>query len=74
MEAYQLHQTPMNDICIICEEKKESGIYICNQLICSSCQEKIVETDVDDATYPILVKQLKKLTLNLNEKVTESSS
>lgn len=74
MEAYHLHQTPMNDTCIICEEKKESGVYICNQLICSSCQEKIVETEVDDATYPILVKQLKKLSLSLNEKVIEGSS
>lgn len=74
MEAYKLNHDPINDTCIICEEKKQSGIYICNQLICESCQQKIVSTDVEDSNYPLLIQKLRKLTLTINEKVTESNS
>ncbi|WEG12755.1 sigma factor G inhibitor Gin [Pullulanibacillus sp. KACC 23026] len=74
MEAINLDHVPVNDTCIICDEKKDSGIYICNQLICHSCQKKIVETDVDDATYELLVKQLKKLSVTVHSTLTESNS
>lgn len=74
MEAYQLDHAPIHGTCIICEEEKENGIYICNQLICQSCQKKLVETDVDDANYDLLVQQLRKLSVQVYTKVTESSS
>lgn len=74
MEAIKLDKAPVNETCIICEEKKTSGIYICNQLICNSCQKEIVETEVEDIRYNYLVEKLKKLSLNINNKVAESSS
>lgn len=74
MEALKLDHGHLNEKCIICEEEKSSGIYICNQLICESCQTKIVNTDVDDSDYMMLVRKLGKLSLTINEKVTESSS
>ncbi len=73
MEAFKLDHAPVNDTCIICDEKKDSGIYICNQLICDSCQREIVETDVEEANYDRLIQKLKKLSINLNNKVVESS-
>ncbi|WKB37190.1 sigma factor G inhibitor Gin [Terrilactibacillus sp. S3-3] len=33
---------------MICGHTKTSGIHICNQLICDSCQKEIVETDVNN--------------------------
>lgn len=74
MEAVKLDQAPVNEICIICEEKKATGIYICNQLICDSCQKEIVDTEVEDVRYKYLVEKLKKLSLSINNKVAESSS
>lgn len=52
---------PVLEPCLICGQLKSGGIHIANQLICDSCQEKIVETDVTDWKYQHFVNKLSKL-------------
>ena len=61
------------DQCIICEKNEVSGIRICNQLICDSCQKEMVKTGVDNDKYQFFIKRLGKLSIRvINEKeVTE---
>lgn len=57
------------ETCIICEKKKVSGIHICNQLICDSCQQEMVETGVENDRYQFFIQRLGKLSIKLiNEK------
>ncbi|MFX3619067.1 MAG: sigma factor G inhibitor Gin [Sporolactobacillus sp.] len=58
--AMQAH-VPASEICVICGRQKKEGIHIRNQLICHSCQQKIVETDVTDWKYQHFVNRLSKL-------------
>ncbi|CAM3228484.1 sigma factor G inhibitor Gin [Sporolactobacillus spathodeae] len=49
------------EICLICGQLKHEGIHIGNQLICYSCQDKIVATDVTDWKYRYFIKKLSKI-------------
>lgn len=49
------------ETCMICEEKKRTGIHICNQFICESCEQKLVHTDTGDASYAYYLKKLRSL-------------
>jgi len=53
------------DTCIICEERKPSGIRICNQLICDSCQREMVKTGVDQDKYQFFIKKLGKISIKI---------
>ena len=37
-----------NEVCIVCETKKEKGIYVYNNLICYECEKDMVNTETDD--------------------------
>lgn len=49
------------EMCLICEEKKETGIHICNQFICESCEQEMVHTDTGDASYSHYLRKLRSL-------------
>ncbi|HET7656858.1 MAG TPA: sigma factor G inhibitor Gin [Bacillales bacterium] len=49
------------ETCLICEEKKEVGIHICDRFICDSCERKLVNTDTGDAHYAYYLKKLRNL-------------
>ncbi|MCL1632438.1 sigma factor G inhibitor Gin [Sporolactobacillus sp. CPB3-1] len=50
--------------CLICGKTQVEGIHICDQLICDSCQKKIVETDVMDWKYRFYMNKLAKLKIS----------
>lgn len=49
--------------CIVCEQQKGSGITICEQFICESCEQEMIKTDVKEAKYPMFVKRLRRIWL-----------
>lgn len=53
--------------CIICEEEKGSGIYVCNQLICEVCQEEMVNTEVSDEKYRYILSKMSKLSVTVKK-------
>lgn len=52
----------IGETCLICEETKSDGIHIFNQLLCDSCEKKLVETSPEDKRYREYIKKLAKLT------------
>ncbi|HET7629515.1 MAG TPA: sigma factor G inhibitor Gin [Bacillales bacterium] len=52
------------EVCLICETEQTSGIHICDQFICVSCEQRMVKTSSGDATYPYYLKKLKSLRLS----------
>lgn len=51
--------------CIVCNSDKTSGIRIFSQFICDECEREIVQTDVEDAKYPLYVDRMKKIWLEM---------
>lgn len=49
------------ETCLICEEKKEVGIHICDQFICETCERKLVNTDTGDSSYGFYLEKLRNL-------------
>ncbi|MBB5174930.1 sigma factor G inhibitor Gin [Texcoconibacillus texcoconensis] len=47
--------------CVVCETKREKGIYLLNHFICETCEEKLVNTDTDDENYPTYVERLRTI-------------
>ena len=45
--------------CIVCEQRKDSGIHLYTSFICIECEQEIVNTDIDDPKYKFYLKQLK---------------
>lgn len=52
--------------CIICGEVTEDGIVVVNQFICTSCEQEMVKTDVQDRKYPFFIHRLKRLWVHMN--------
>ncbi|RYL88162.1 sigma-G inhibitor, Gin [Sporolactobacillus sp. THM7-4] len=63
--------SPAGEKCMICGEIKLTGIHICNQLICDSCHNQIVKTDVGDWKYQYYMKKLSKLKLKSVDDIKE---
>ena len=55
--TYAVHE------CIVCEQRKDHGITICNQFICESCEQEMITTDVKEPKYPMFVKRLRRIWL-----------
>ncbi|WP_261134700.1 sigma factor G inhibitor Gin [Bacillus sp. Marseille-Q3570] len=53
-------QRPM-DICMVCEEKNNEGIYIFQHFLCSDCEQRMVVTDTDDEEYQYFIEKLRKI-------------
>lgn len=47
--------------CIICGQPREEGIQVVTEFICSSCENEMVHTQVEDEKYPFFVRQLRQL-------------
>ncbi|BBN97330.1 sigma factor G inhibitor Gin [Sporolactobacillus terrae] len=61
------------EVCLVCGRHKTEGIHIFNQLICNSCQKKIVETDVTDWKYKYYMDKLAKLRIGKCKKGLETA-
>lgn len=51
------------EICLICEEKKETSIHLFGHSICKACEREIVRTETNDPNYHYILKQLRKIKL-----------
>ncbi|WAA12320.1 sigma factor G inhibitor Gin [Fervidibacillus halotolerans] len=49
-----------NRRCVICEEEKQNGYYLCSFFICLDCERGMVHTEVEHPAYKRFIKQLKK--------------
>jgi len=65
MEVGGLGVKPIPDICVelcvVCEEKKMSGIHLYTSFICTDCERAMVSTETNDPKYVYFLKQLKKV-------------
>ncbi|GFR38383.1 carnitine-CoA ligase [Insulibacter thermoxylanivorax] len=49
------------EVCIICGRDQQTGILICDQLICEQCEQEMIRTDVKEEKYHFFVDQMKKI-------------
>lgn len=47
--------------CIVCDEKKEEGIYLYAVFICASCEHNIIHTEPREEKYQYYVQKLKNI-------------
>ncbi|MFC6335133.1 sigma factor G inhibitor Gin [Paenibacillus septentrionalis] len=47
--------------CTICGKESEIGLHIVSSFICSSCEQEIVQIDVEDERYPFFVSRMKTI-------------
>ncbi|MCI1859048.1 MAG: sigma factor G inhibitor Gin [Sporolactobacillus sp.] len=57
------HESRGGEACIVCGRTDREGIHICHQLICDSCRERIVATDVTDQKYRYFLNKLAGLNI-----------
>lgn len=57
--------------CGICEEEKESGIYLYRFFICKDCERNIIHTEPREAKYNYYLRKLKNV--NYSKKYSQSS-
>lgn len=53
----------IGETCIICEERKEKGIHLYTEFICTGCEKEMLQTDTADPKYSFYLQQLKKITI-----------
>lgn len=53
-----------DEFCIVCENKKDDGIYVHMSFICDSCERDIVGTDTNDPKYIYYLQQLRKIQIS----------
>ncbi|NGP45777.1 sigma factor G inhibitor Gin [Bacillaceae bacterium SIJ1] len=46
-------------VCVVCEEQKQRGIYVYHRFICTTCEQRILNTPPEDPSYSQLVQKLK---------------
>lgn len=56
-----MKNSPPSDTCLICGRAEVPGIRIFNQLICESCQQKMITTEVTDWKYRYYINRLSLL-------------
>ncbi|UHA75357.1 sigma factor G inhibitor Gin [Paenibacillus sp. 481] len=52
--------------CIVCNNATTDGIVVVNQFICTSCEQEMVRTDVEDEKYNYFIHQLKRLWVHMH--------
>jgi hypothetical protein len=50
------------EICVICEEGKDKGIYLYKSFICMDCERDLIITETSDPKYKYYLQKLKKIT------------
>lgn len=53
----------VGETCIVCEEKKERGIHLYTEFICTDCEKDMLQTDTEDPKYRFYLQKLKKITI-----------
>ncbi|MDC2867464.1 MULTISPECIES: sigma factor G inhibitor Gin [unclassified Bacillus (in: firmicutes)] len=53
--------TTKEEVCIVCEDKKDSGIHLYTSFICESCEREMIETNTNDPKYMFYLQQLRKI-------------
>ncbi|CAG9614382.1 Anti-sigma-G factor Gin [Bacillus rhizoplanae] len=53
--------TTKEETCIVCEDKKDSGIHLYTSFICESCEREMIETSTNDPKYMFYLQQLRKI-------------
>lgn len=53
--------TTKEEVCIVCEDKKDSGIHLYASFICESCEREMIETNTNDPKYIFYLQQLRKI-------------
>jgi Inhibitor of sigma-G Gin. len=56
-----MKNSPRADTCLICGRTHVPGIHVFNQLICDSCQQKMITTEVTDWKYRYYMNRLSLL-------------
>ncbi|ATD53895.1 sigma factor G inhibitor Gin [Clostridium chauvoei] len=57
-KGIQIHES--EKVCFICRNQQEDGIIVGKSLICKSCQDKIVNTNIDNKQYDFYKDKIKK--------------
>jgi len=47
--------------CVICDERKEKGIYLYTSFICTECEYNMIHTEPREEKYNYYVKKLKHM-------------
>nr|WP_096203276.1 sigma factor G inhibitor Gin [Bacillus sp. FJAT-45350] len=63
MDTINNHVAEIGETCLVCEEKKTSGIHLFEHFICECCERKMVLTDTNDEYYHYYLKKLRKIKL-----------
>ncbi|MBO8172649.1 MAG: sigma factor G inhibitor Gin [Bacillaceae bacterium] len=53
-------------MCIVCEKEQEDGLEIWGEFICRSCENEMVNTNVEDKKYPFFIRQMRQIWLKKN--------
>lgn len=62
MEVGEMESTKQSiDMCMVCEEKSDKGIYIFQHFLCTKCEQRMVVTETDDAEYQYFIEKLRKI-------------
>ncbi|WLR50882.1 sigma factor G inhibitor Gin [Bacillus tianshenii] len=56
--SYHKH---LGETCIVCEEKKERGIHIINEFICTECEQQMIQTETHEQKYRYFIEKLQKI-------------
>lgn len=49
------------DVCGICEEEKEKGIYLYRMFICDDCERNMIHTEPREEKYQYYLQKLKNI-------------
>ncbi|KAB7663254.1 sigma factor G inhibitor Gin [Bacillus sp. B1-b2] len=60
MSIYKKIYHSSEEVCLICETKKEQGIHIMHSFICMDCEKELVNTKTSDPKYSFFVYQMGK--------------
>ncbi len=54
-------QKSLGETCIICDEKKELGIYLYTSFICVECEKEMTSTQTSDPKYKYYLEKLRRV-------------
>ncbi|MED1206034.1 sigma factor G inhibitor Gin [Heyndrickxia acidicola] len=60
MDTVAVQKTTLEK-CIVCDEKKLTGIHLFTSFICSDCERDMVNTDTSDPKYKYYIDRLKSV-------------
>ncbi|MEH7457078.1 carnitine--CoA ligase [Bacillus pseudomycoides] len=53
-----------DEVCIVCENKRDNGIHVRTSFICGDCERDMVRTDTNDPKYIYYLQQLRKIEIS----------